>query len=70
MALNKPCSTGKDQLTTDGFPEWENEDIERFVATHPLGTKAYLAFMLLMHVAPRRSDLVKLGPSNIIERAV
>ena len=34
----------------------------------PLGTKAYLAFMVLMHVAPRRSDLVKLGQSNIIER--
>lgn len=58
----------KISIATDGFPEWEDEDIQRFITTHALGTKAYLAMMLLMHVAPRRSDLVNLGPSNIIER--
>ncbi len=68
LTPNPALGLEKISITTDGFPEWEIEDIERFVATHPLGTKAYLAFMLLMHVAPRRSDLVKLGPSNIIER--
>lgn len=68
LTPNPALGLEKISITTDGFPEWENEDIERFVATHPLGTKAYLAFMLLMHVAPRRSDLVKLGPPNIIER--
>lgn len=68
LSPNPAFGLEKISITTDGFPEWENDDIERFVATHPLGTKAYLALMLLMHAGPRRSDLVKLGPSNIIER--
>lgn len=68
LSPNPAQGLKKITIETDGFPEWEDSDIERFVATHPLGTKAYLAMMLLMHAAPRRSDLVKLGPSNIIER--
>jgi len=68
LSPNPALGLEKISITTDGFPEWQNDDIERFVATHPLGTKAYLALMLLMHAGPRRSDLVKLGPSNIIER--
>jgi integrase len=68
LSPNPAQGLEKINITTDGFPEWEDADIERFVVKHPLGTKAYLALMLLMHVAPRRSDLVKLGPSNIIER--
>lgn len=69
LSPNPALGLEKINVVTDGFPEWEDEDIERFVATHPLGTKAYLAMMILMHLAPRRSDLVKLGPSNIIDRS-
>lgn len=48
------------------YPGWTVVDVvERFITTHPLGTKAYLTMMILMHLGPRRADLVTLGPSNI-----
>ena len=34
----------------------------RYEARHPIGTKARLAFDLLLYTGVRRSDVVKLGP--------
>jgi integrase len=45
----------------DGFYTWTEQDIAQFKARHPLGTKAYLALMLLMFGGGRRSDVVRLG---------
>jgi integrase len=45
----------------DGFYTWTEQDIAQFKARHPLGTKAYLALMLLMFGGGRRSDAVRLG---------
>jgi integrase len=45
----------------DGFYTWTPEEVEQFKAKHPLGTKAYLALMLLMYGGGRRSDVVRLG---------
>lgn len=56
----------KRKVVTSGFAPWEPEDISRFFKAHPLGSTAHLAMMLLLTVAPRRSDLVNLGPANII----
>ena len=68
LSPNPAVLLEKKTIITDGFREWDDTDLEQFFAAHPMGTKAYLAMMLLMHVAPRRSDLVNLGPANIIER--
>ncbi|WP_299146048.1 tyrosine-type recombinase/integrase [uncultured Tateyamaria sp.] len=56
----------KRKVVTNGFEPWEHEDINQFFKTHPLGSTAHLAMMLLLNAAPRRSDLVRLGPTNII----
>jgi len=44
-----------------GFPAWRPEDIERFERHHPIGSKARLAFALLLYTGVRRSDVVQLG---------
>src|SRR5262249_54979551 len=39
---------------TDGFYTWSEQDIAEFEAAHPIGTKARLAFALLLFTAQRR----------------
>lgn len=45
----------------DGFHTWTEQEIEQFKTKWPLGTKPYLALMLLMFGGGRRSDAVRLG---------
>jgi integrase len=45
----------------DGYRAWSEEDIARFLATHPIGSPAGLAFALALYTGQRRGDLVKLG---------
>jgi hypothetical protein len=44
-----------------GFPVWKAEDLDKFEARHPIGSKARLALALLMFTGARRSDVVRLG---------
>jgi integrase len=46
----------------DGIPAWTEEAAMRYEARHPIGTKARLAFDLLLYTGVRRSDVVRLGP--------
>ena len=46
----------------DGIKAWTEADAARYEARHPIGTKARLAFDLLLYTGVRRSDVVKLGP--------
>lgn len=50
---------------TEGFRTWTEEDIAKFEARHPIGTRARLALALLLYTGVRRSDVVKLGPQNM-----
>jgi integrase len=45
----------------DGYHTWTEEEIVQFTARHPLGTKAYLALMLMLSTGQRRSDAVRMG---------
>ena len=45
----------------DDFHAWTAKEIEQFEAVYSIGTKARLAFALLLHTGQRRSDVVKLG---------
>lgn len=49
----------------DGFIAWSEDDIARFEARHPIGTKARLALALLLYTAQRRGDVVRLGPKDV-----
>jgi integrase len=50
---------------TTGFKTWSEAHIERFEARHPIGTKARLAFGLLLYTGQRRGDVVRMGPQHI-----
>ncbi|MET7241968.1 tyrosine-type recombinase/integrase [Methylobacterium sp. EM32] len=50
---------------TDGFYTWSETDIAQFEAQFPIGTRARLAFSLLLYTAQRRSDVVRMGPQHI-----
>ena len=49
----------------DGFHTWTPEEIAKFEAQHPIGTKARLAMALLLYTAQRRSDVVVMGRQHV-----
>jgi len=55
----------RERVKTIGYKTWSETEIERFAAAHPIGTKACLAFALLLYTGQRRSDVVKMGPQDI-----
>ena len=48
-----------------GYPTWSEAEIGRFEATHAIGTKARLAFALLLYTGQRRGDVVTLGRQHV-----
>lgn len=48
-----------------GFHTVTEDEIAQFEARHPIGSKARLAFALLLYTAQRRSDVVKMGRQHI-----
>jgi integrase len=49
----------------DGFHAWTENEIARFEERHPVGSKARLAFALLLYTAQRRSDVVRFGWQHV-----
>ena len=49
----------------DGFHTWTESEIARFEERHPIGSKARLAFALLLYTAQRRSDAIRLGWQHV-----
>jgi integrase len=47
------------------YPQWTEEDIARFEARWPLGTRARLALALLLYTGQRRSDVIRMGRQHI-----
>jgi hypothetical protein len=64
IATNNPAAKVGllDSKNPDGFAAWSEEDVARYEARHPIGTKARLALDLLLYTGVRRSDVVRLGP--------
>ena len=50
---------------TDGFHTWTEDEIAQFESRHPIGSKARLAFALLLYTAQRRSDVVGMGRQHV-----
>lgn len=49
----------------DPHPQWSDEDIARFEAHWPLGTRARLALALLLYTGQRRGDVIRMGRQHI-----
>jgi integrase len=58
---------GVDRLKSrgSGFRPWTEEDIHRFEAKWPEGSRARLALRLLLYTGQRRSDVVRMGWQHI-----
>lgn len=50
---------------TEGFRPWSEDDIAAFEARWPSGTKARLAFALMLETGQRRGDAVRLGRQHV-----
>jgi integrase len=48
-----------------GFKDWSDEEIKLFADHYAIGTRERLALELLLCAAPRRSDVVRLGPRHV-----
>jgi integrase len=46
---------------SNGHAKWTEEEVRRFMAVHPPGSKARRALFLLLYTGVRRSDVVRLG---------
>jgi integrase len=50
--------------SSEGFHTWSLDEVEQFEERHPIGTKARLAFALLLYTGQRRSDVVRFGKQH------
>jgi integrase len=50
---------------TTGYKTWSEAEIERFEEKYPIGSKARLAFALLLYTGQRRGDVVKMGRQHM-----
>jgi integrase len=48
-----------------GYHTWTVEEVLRFEERHPVGTKARLAFALLLYSGQRRSDVIRFGKQHL-----
>lgn len=48
-----------------GFHAWDDAEIAKFEARHPIGTKARLALGLLLYTGQRRSDVAAFGRQHV-----
>jgi integrase len=55
----------RENVKTTGYKTWSEDHISRFEAAHPIGSKARLAFALLLYTGQRRSDVVKMGRQHV-----
>ena len=53
------------KFRSGGFYTWTEEDIAAFEAKHPIGSRARLAFALLLYTAQRRADVVLMGRQHV-----
>ena len=55
----------REKVKTTGYKTWSEVDIERIEAAYPIGSKARLAFALILYTGLRRSDVVRIGRQHL-----
>jgi len=54
----------------EGYHSWTEGEIEQFERHHPVGSRARLAFALLLYTGQRRSDVVRMGRQHLSDNAI
>jgi len=65
LSFNPARDVAKLRIDGDGHHCWTQQECEQFELRHPVGSKARLAYALLLYTGQRRSDVVLLGRQNI-----
>lgn len=65
IPLDPTAGVTRVKVKTTGYPAWTEAEIARFEAVHQIGSKARLAFALLLYTGQRRGDVVQLGRLHI-----
>ena len=69
MATNNPVLATKPyKVDSGGFHTWTEDEIERYEAKHPVGTKARLALDLMLWTGQRGGDARVMGPQHIVNK--
>lgn len=50
---------------SEGFPAWDMDDVEKYIAKWPLGTRQYVWLHVLLYVGSRRGDAVTHGKQHV-----
>jgi integrase len=58
------------KIKADGYRTWTEHDIAVFEERHLVGTRARLAFALLLYTGQRRSDVVQMGRQHVRDRVL
>jgi integrase len=58
------------RVKSDGYHSWTEAEIAQFEARHPVGSRARLAFALLLYTGQRRGDVVHMGRQHLRDRAL
>jgi integrase len=69
MKVNPARDVRRLKYESEGFHTWSADELARFEARHPVGTKAYLAVSLLLYTGVRRGDVVTLGRQHVKDGA-
>jgi len=54
----------------EGYHPWSESEIAQFERHHPVGSRARLAFALLLYTGQRRSDVVRMGRQHMSDGAI
>jgi integrase len=65
VASNPVLATRPYKVETEGFHTWTEEEIALFEGRHPRGTKARLAFDLMLWTGQRGGDARVMGPQHL-----
>jgi integrase len=50
---------------SDGYHSWTEDEIAAFEATHPIDSRARLAFAILLYSGQRRGDVIRMGRQHV-----
>ena len=67
-----PCDGVKllQRPKSNGFPEWDDEDVAKFTQKWPIGTRQYLALAVHLYTGLRRGDAVRLGKQHFKKNVI
>lgn len=68
VQTNPVLATRQYKVETEGFHTWTEDEIERFQERHLIGSKARLAFDLMLWTGQRGGDARVMGPQHIRNR--